>query len=198
MERAFSPACERNQQPILDVFKTLFADKKLTVFEFGSGTGQHALHIANHMKNLDWHPSDLQDKHESMKEWLGESVNGNIHEPVVFEVGAQMEFVKGADIVFSANVVHIISWKQCKTLFKFLSRNCKKGAQVLFYGPFNYHGEFTSDGNRSLDAWLKDNFEGAGIRAFEDVVNNMAKNGFSLLADIEMPANNRILHFKFD
>ncbi|MEP7100332.1 MAG: DUF938 domain-containing protein, partial [Burkholderiales bacterium] len=43
--KPFSPACERNQDVILDVLRTQFADRT-HVLEIGSGTGQHAVHFA--------------------------------------------------------------------------------------------------------------------------------------------------------
>ncbi|MEY4561878.1 MAG: hypothetical protein RLZZ618_1155, partial [Pseudomonadota bacterium] len=39
-----SPACDRNQGPILDVLRTRFAHVQ-RVLEIGSGTGQHAVHF---------------------------------------------------------------------------------------------------------------------------------------------------------
>ena len=38
--KPFSPSCERNRAPILDVLRTAFADRR-RVLEIGSGTGQH-------------------------------------------------------------------------------------------------------------------------------------------------------------
>ena len=37
-----APACERNREPILDVLRDYFADRR-QVLEIGSGTGQHAV-----------------------------------------------------------------------------------------------------------------------------------------------------------
>ena len=44
-EMRFSPACERNREPILEVLRKQFAGRK-RVLEIGSGTGQHAVHFA--------------------------------------------------------------------------------------------------------------------------------------------------------
>ncbi|MDO9451533.1 MAG: DUF938 domain-containing protein, partial [Stagnimonas sp.] len=40
-DKPFSPACERNREPILAVLRSHFADRR-RVLEIGSGTGQHA------------------------------------------------------------------------------------------------------------------------------------------------------------
>ena len=42
MEKKFSPACDRNKDPILAILKPLLKDKSL-IFEIGTGTGQHAI-----------------------------------------------------------------------------------------------------------------------------------------------------------
>jgi hypothetical protein len=39
--KPFSPSCERNRAPILEVLRQHFADRR-RVLEIGSGTGQHA------------------------------------------------------------------------------------------------------------------------------------------------------------
>jgi hypothetical protein len=86
-----------------------------------------------------------------------------------------------------------MSWKKCKTLMKILGNRLREGSNVLIYGPFNYDGKFTSDSNAEFDKVLKERHPESGIRGFEDVNNNMNKNGFALYKDYEMPANNRML-----
>ena len=72
----------------------------------------------------------------------------------------------------------------------------RRGSLVLIYGPFNYAGTFTSPSNQEFDKMLKENDPESGIRNFEDVNRAMIKNGFELLKDYEMPANNRLLAYR--
>ena len=44
MDKPYSPACERNREPILDLLRPHFASRQ-QVLEIGSGTGQHAVHL---------------------------------------------------------------------------------------------------------------------------------------------------------
>lgn len=72
----------------------------------------------------------------------------------------------------------------------------REGSRVMIYGPFKYGGEFTSESNAEFDQSLKSSDPLSGIRSFEDVNNAMAKNGFELLNDFDMPANNQMLVFQ--
>lgn len=56
-DKPWSPACERNRNPILEVLRRQFADRR-RVLEVGSGTGQHAVHFAAALPHLVWQTSD--------------------------------------------------------------------------------------------------------------------------------------------
>jgi len=64
---------------------------------------------------------------------------------------------------------------------------------MLVYGPFNYHGQYTSESNRQFDGWLKQRDHESGIRDFTELNELAEQNNLQFLADYEMPANNRIL-----
>jgi hypothetical protein len=67
---------------------------------------------------------------------------------------------------------------------------------LLIYGPFNYNGHYTSESNVRFDQWLKDRDSSSGIKDFEQIERLAHDNDMQLIADYEMPANNRILHFE--
>lgn len=169
-------------------------DRKL--LEIGSGTGQHAVYLAPHFPHMIWVTSDLKENHEGIKLWLEESGAPNIIGPGVFQVGLH-DFPNGDfDVVFTANTFHIMSWNECVTLMNHFGKNLHGGSKVLIYGPFNYGGKFTTDSNKEFDQSLKAKSPSMGIRNFEDVCDGMKNNGFDLLKDHEMPANNRLLVFR--
>ena len=64
---------------------------------------------------------------------------------------------------------------------------------MCLYGPYNYGGNFTSEGNARFDVWLKERNPASGVRDFEAVNKLAESHGLNLLRDIEMPSNNRIL-----
>lgn len=195
MEKPFSSACERNRIHILKVMKDVITTNDRKLLEIGSGTGQHAVYLAPHFPHMIWVTSDVKANHGGIRMWLDESGAPNIIGPGEFQVGVH-DFPNGDfDIVFTANTFHIMSWGECQTLMDMLGKNLHGESKVLIYGPFNYDGKFTSPSNAEFDQSLKSRDERMGIRNFEEVVACMNKNGFSLLKDNEMPANNRLLVF---
>ncbi|MEM7467482.1 MAG: DUF938 domain-containing protein, partial [Pseudomonadota bacterium] len=95
--------------------------------------------------------------------------------------------------IYLANVIHIIEEHLANPLFSHIDSVLGDGGMLFMYGPFNYGGRFTSEGNKRLEAWLKAQNEQFGIRDFE-AVDSLARNhGLALIDDITMPANNRLL-----
>jgi cyclopropane fatty-acyl-phospholipid synthase-like methyltransferase len=188
-------AASRNKEPIFNVLKEyLTNDSRL--LEIGSGNAEHAIYMTDEFESLHWVTSDTADKHKLIKDNLRALKIKNIHGPETLQVGKD-DFPKGVfEYVYTANTLHIMSWKENKSLFKLLGKRLREGALVFIYGPFNYDGKFTSPSNEEFDAWLKSRNEKSGIRGFEDVKQSMDKCGFKLIKDHEMPANNRLLVFE--
>jgi hypothetical protein len=55
----FSPAAERNKQPILDLLRQLLPTQG-SALEIASGTGQHVAWFAANLPLWSWQPSDAQ------------------------------------------------------------------------------------------------------------------------------------------
>lgn len=196
MEKPFSAACERNQAPILEVMQEFITKEHKRLLEIGTGTGQHAVYMAPSFPWMEWHPTDVSEKLQGIKQWLSEAKIPNIKLPVRLEVGKD-DFPKlKFDVVFTANTFHIMHWKECKTLMKLLGHRLRENSLVFIYGPFKYNGEFTSESNKEFDLSLKERDSLSGIRSFEDINQNMSKNGFEILCDYDMPANNRMLVYR--
>lgn len=196
MEKPYSAACDRNKEPILHVLQQVILPSDRRLLEVGTGTGQHAVYLAPHFPQLEWFPTDLSVNIPGMNLWFQEAKIPNIQKPVRLDVGKD-DFPKlKFDVVFTANTFHIMHWKECKSFMKLLGNRLREGSRFVVYGPFKYEGKFTSESNAEFDLSLKGRDPLMGIRAFEDVLANMTKNGFELLEDYEMPANNRVLVFQ--
>lgn len=195
MEKPFSPSCDRNKDPILDVLRDVFAHTS-AVLELGSGTGQHAVYLAEHLKHLRWITSDLAEHQSGIQAWIDAAGLANIEGPNVIDVGSATWNVTAVDAVFTANTLHIISWNLVVRLIAQVGKLLPSGGNFCVYGPFNYEGQFTSASNAQFDIWLKNRDTLSGIRHYEDIVAQCLQAELNLVRDYAMPANNRILHFR--
>ena len=188
MEKPFSEACERNKDVILNVLREVILQSDERLLEVGAGTGQHAEYLSSKFPRIEWYPTDKNIIH--LKNLQGSRM---LQKAQRLDVSKD-DFPKlRFDVVFTANTFHIMSWKECKSFIKLLGHRLREGSRVVIYGPFKYNGEFTSPSNAEFDLSLKARDPLSGIRAFEDVNTNMVKQGFELVEDHEMPANNRCL-----
>jgi len=192
-----SDACERNKGPILDVLRAAFAQCS-SILEIGSGTGQHAVYFASEMPWLLWQPSDRADDLPGLRQRIAYEGPKNLRAPVELDVAQPPRDLSRVDGVFSANTLHIMSWRETEALFAWLPGIVNPGAVLAIYGPFRYAGQYTSESNASFDEMLRARDPASGIRDFEAVDELARSIGFSLQADHRMPANNQSLVWKLN
>lgn len=194
--KPFSQSCENNKTPILEVIRQVYT-QPMTVWEIGSGTGQHACYFASQLPHLIWQPTDVEENLPGINLWRAEVQLANLNQPVALDVNESVwPCDDGIDAVFTANTLHIMAWESVQLLFERLHNYLKPLALVCIYGPFNYHGSYTSDSNARFDQWLKERNPLSGIRGFEAVIALAESQGLRLLNDHTMPANNRLLVFQ--
>lgn len=194
-DKPFSPACERNREPILAVLQRHFAGRH-RVLEIGSGTGQHAVHFASAMPSLTWQCSDVAAHLPGIEAWLADAALPNTPPPIELDVAGGPWPPGRFDALFSANTLHIMGWPEVEAFFDGLSTVLEDKATVVVYGPFNYGGDYTSSSNREFDDWLKARDPRSGIRDFESVDALTRAIGLELVEDVAMPANNRCLAWR--
>jgi len=184
----FSQAAANNREPILGELSRLLAGASV-VLEVGAGTGQHALHFAGHLPELRWLPTEHPAALAVLCRRCSPSPLANLGAPLALDI-LELPW-PAADAVYTANTLHIVSEAIVEAFF----RGCAVGpvGRLIVYGPFNYSGRFTSESNERFDAWLRDRDPASGIRDFEKVDALARAGGFSLVEDIAMPANNRLL-----
>ena len=197
--KLYSAACERNQEPILNVLCTAFADAQ-TVLEIGSGSGQHAVYFGHHLPHVAWYTSDIAVNHTSIRAWLDEAQLDNVRPPVTLnmddapwslrEAGLDVDRV---DAVFSSNTLHIVSWPQVVKFFGGVGALLNDGGTLCVYGPFKYDGQFTSAGDARFDALLRRQNAGSGLRDIAAVDELAQQAALSLIDDVLLPANNHLL-----
>jgi len=193
--KPFSPSCERNRGPILEVLRQHLADRT-RVLEIGSGTGQHAVHFARHLPHLQWQCTDQAEHLPGMQLWLDEAGLPNIARPVELDVSAHswpdlgVAQHGGFDAVFTANTLHYMPWASVQALFAQLPQHLAPGAVFIAYGPFRIDGRHTSDSNVQFDGWLAGVDPRFAVRDLGEVDALAQAGGLQLEARHAMPANN--------
>ena len=190
-DRPWSAACDRNRDPILDVLRVAFVDRR-DVLEIGSGTGQHAAHFAAGLPHLRWHSSDRAENLPGIRQWLDGASLPDTPPPRVLDVDGPWPD-RRFDALFSANTLHILSWPQVQRVFERLPSILMADAVVAIYGPFNIDGQATSRSNAEFDAVLRARAAHMGLRDVGAVDTLARTAGLDLADDIAMPANNRLL-----
>lgn len=192
--KPFAESSEQNKQPILEVLRTEFADP-MKVLEVGSGTGQHAVFFAEKMPQLCWICSDLEESHDGIRLWIEEAKLTNIEGPLLLDARSAWPRMT-VDAVFSANVVHIMSWEAVKGMMANVGEILGPDGKLVLYGPFMYGGKHTSESNARFDDWLKQRDPLSGVRDIDKLSTLAEEAGMALHHDYEMPVNNRILVWK--
>lgn len=194
MNKPYSESCDQNKDAIFSIISPVFSSLS-SVLEIGSGTGQHAIYFAQKMPHLKWHTSDCSSYLEGINMWLSEAGLSNVSQPFELDVTSSPWPKLAVDAVFTANSIHIMSRHDVVDFMSGVGRLLSAQGQLMIYGPFNYNGSYTSESNARFDQWLKGRDPLSCIKHFEEMVSLAKDNGMQLVADHEMPANNRILHF---
>jgi cyclopropane fatty-acyl-phospholipid synthase-like methyltransferase len=187
-----SEACERNKDPILQILRGAFLASR-HVLEIGSGTGQHAVYFARQLHKLLWQASDTGEYLAPLRARLEQEGAANLPAPLELDVRRHPWPVRGIDSVFSANTLHIMGWPAVEDFFRGAGALLGAGGVLCVYGPFRYAKRYTSASNEAFDDYLRARDAASGIRDFEAVNALAAREGLTLDADHDMPANNRTL-----
>jgi cyclopropane fatty-acyl-phospholipid synthase-like methyltransferase len=190
--KPFSEASERNRDPILAVLRRWLTGR-CRVLEIGSGTGQHAAYFASALPNVTWQASDRSEHLPGIGQWIADAALPNLAAPLALDVNGEGWPEAVFDGVFSANTAHIMSWLEVESMLARAAVALRPGGLFFLYGPFNYGGRFTSETNARFDAALRAQAAHMGIRDIAAVDACASANGFDLLEDNAMPANNRLI-----
>ena len=189
-----SAACERNKDPILEVLRVRFAGCT-QVLEIGSGTGQHAVYFARALEHLIWHPTEQLAYLQDLTERVKLEGPGNLRAPTVLDVGQAVWPVRTVDAVFTANTLHIMSWREVTAAFAGIGSVLASAGVLCIYGPFRYQGRHTSRSNQEFDRMLQERDPLSGLRDIQEITSLALQHGLALDADHDLPANNRLLVF---
>ena len=195
-ELRFSPAAERNQQPIAAVLQQLLPQSG-DVLEIASGTGQHVVHFASLFPGIVWQPTDPdRDSCGAMGARIAASRLTNSHAPIDLDVHHTPWPVSGNfAALICCNMIHIAPWSATSALFAGARPLLARGSPLILYGPFKEDGEHSAESNADFDESLRQRNPDWGVRDLRDVRATAAMHGFWLQSTHTMPANNRIVVF---
>jgi SAM-dependent methyltransferase len=195
----FSPAAERNKQPILEVLGALLAPSGRAL-EIASGTGQHVVWFAKALPQWQWQPSDMQTYAlDSIASHATAQDLTNIQTPVHLNVLDTFwplgvpEAPESFDLIYCANMLHIAPWECTGALMQGCARHLAPGGILVTYGPYLENEMPTSAGNLAFDQSLRAQNSAWGIRQREYVQAEAHKAGLELVRRHAMPANNLLL-----
>jgi len=188
-----APAALRNREPIADVLADWLPASGL-VLEIASGTGEHAVHFAEHFPALEWQPSDIHpDALGSIAARVEEARLPNLRRPIKLDASHVGWGAERADAVLSINMVHISPWSAVLGLIDGAAHLLVGGGPLILYGPWLKDDIETAPSNLEFDASLKARDPEWGLRRVEDFAEAAARKGFALEQVRAMPANNLML-----
>ncbi len=196
--RRYSPSAARNKEPILSVLRDEVPNEG-TILEIGSGSGEHAVHLAGALPALTWQPTDRDETAMAgIDAHVRASGHKNILKARVLDVMQGPWNLSGPyDGIFCANVIHIAPWAVAKAIIESASEVLVAGAPLIFYGPFSRNADFEAMSNVEFDRKLRAENPDWGIRDLEAEVQPLAEaTGFRLAALHRMPSNNLTVVFR--
>jgi cyclopropane fatty-acyl-phospholipid synthase-like methyltransferase len=201
MSKRHAPATQRNQDAILQVLQAVLPPTG-TVLEVASGTGEHSIYFAPRLAPREWLPSDKSPEAlASIQAWQQTDGAPNLRAPLHIDVSkgdwAQHVTAPGDAIaaIVAINMVHIAPWTCAVGLFSGARSLLPVGGIVYLYGPFTQNGRHSAPSNAAFDASLRSQNPAWGLRDVNDLEQLAKIQSFTLLRQIEMPANNLSLVF---
>jgi len=195
----FSPAAERNKLAILGVLRD-WLSPPLHLLEIGSGSGQHGHFCCSQLAGLHWQTSERAEVLRDLQSTLAavdptELAHGaELAPPLELDVTQPASWPRGPyDAVFSANTCHIIAESALPGLLACSVQALRPDGLLLLYGPFHDSGVHTAESNAAFDAHLRSLDPAMGVRDAVTLQEQARGLGLMPLADVAMPANNRIL-----
>jgi len=192
-----SPATARNRGPILEVLKPRLPAIGV-VLEIAAGAGEHAIHCAAALPQLQWLPTDADpDALASIAAWRRHAGQPNLLAPLRLDAADPETWpLDGVDAMVNINMIHISPWRAAQGLMAGAGCLLPAGGGLFLYGPFFETDIEAAPSNVAFDLSLKSRDPAWGVRRLDDVTALASRHGLKLSERIAMPANNLTLVFR--
>lgn len=204
----------RNQEPIAQRLAHWLPKSSSRVLEVASGWGQHACYWSWRLTELGlqqcfWQPTECRERLSDIFSWYQYANTDVMNSPIEYQIGhscnnnrtkkdsqAAVLFNQPWDGILAANFCHYVNNATVIALFSEACQFLSDGGHLYIYGPINFAGGYTSEGNKNLDIWLRQRQWDSGIKDIKELENFAKIGGMRLIANEIMPANNHWLVFK--
>jgi SAM-dependent methyltransferase len=172
-----SSAALRNLRPLTAALREVLP-RSGTLLELGSGTGEHAIHLARAFPALAIQPSDPDpEARASIGAWEAEARLPNLLPPLDLDLRAPAWTGRRADALLCVNVLHVAPPDAVEALCRGAARVLPRGGPLVVAGPFSRRGAALSGRLARFDAELRASDPALGIRALEALVEAGERNG---------------------
>lgn len=196
------PSAQRNSAPILEVMKrNVPTETAGAALEVASGTGQHVSMLAQHYPQLQWQPTDIEqrllDSCDRYTEGLANVLPARLLDASQ-DWAPQLPHIRPGSVrlVFNVNMVHISPWRCSPGLVAGCGRMLTPGGELVMYGPFAEDGVLTPQSNVDFDRSLRAQNSEWGIRDIAELRKAAEPHGLTLHQKVDMPSNNKMLFWR--
>jgi len=182
-----------NRDALLEVLRRVLPAGG-TVLELGSGTGEHAVHLARHLPRLVWQPSDPDPQaRDSIAAWAAEARLPNLRPPLHLDLEVTTWWRQRADALLCANVLHVAPPEAQEWLLAGAERVLPPGGPLLVLGPFHAGGGPMTASLADLDRRLRATSPSLGVRDADELERAAAAHGLAPVERVPMPGGDLLL-----
>lgn len=164
------------------------------VLELGSGTGEHAVHLAAAFPALEWQPSDPDaEARASIAAWSSEARLPNLLPPLDHDLRVDGWQRRPADAVLCVNVLHAAAPECAEALCRGAARVLPPGGPLVVYGAFRRRGAPLEGRLARIDGKLRAADPGLGVREVEALAEAAGRHGLSVEREVAMPEEGDLL-----
>jgi SAM-dependent methyltransferase len=180
-------AALRNRAAIADALGGVLP-RSGVVLEVGSGTGEHAVFLAEAFPTLAWQPSDPDPvARASIRAWAAEARLPNLLPPLDLALGAPAWTFRRADALLCVNVLHVAAPAVGAALLAGAATVLPPGGPLVVYGPFT-RGDYRLAGRLArLQGKLSAHDPALGVRDADALLAAARPHGLLLELDLPMP-----------
>ena len=188
-----SPAALRNLGPLIRALGDVLP-RTGTLLELGSGTGEHAVHLARAFPGLAIQPSDPDpEARASNAAWAAEAGLPYLVPPLDLDLRAQAWTARTADALLCVNVLHVAPPDAIEALCRGAARVLPPGGPLAVAGPFARRASKRSGRLARFDGELRAADPALGIRELEALVESGARHGLVARTPSALPAEGDLL-----